>query len=119
MQLSLLDNNSSAELRPPVLHKANVVCRTGNVLSLFDLTGSWSKPYRENGYNVMQVDIQLGIDLMNWNYRQYPRNHFAGILIAEPCTDFAVCGAKWFEEKDNDGTTYESMSLVYKSLAIV
>lgn len=95
------------------------ITRSGNILSLFDLTGAWSKPYKDNGYNVLQVDIQLGIDLMTWQYRQYKRDHFKGILIAEPCTDFAVCGAKYFEQKDNDGTTYESMALVYKSLAIV
>ncbi len=99
--------------------KHPVVCRTGNILSLFDLTGSWSAPYRDNGYNVMQVDIQLGIDLMTWDYKQYSREYFAGILAAVPCTDFAVCGAMHFENKDSDGTTYESMALVYKVLAIV
>jgi len=91
----------------------------GNILSLFDLTGQWSKYYKENGYDVLQVDLQLGIDLMTWEYRKFPRNHFCGILIAEPCTDFARCGAKWFANKDSNGQTYESMALTYKSLAIV
>lgn len=118
-QLSLIDIDSSADFRQPVLHKANVVCRTGNILSMFDLTGHWSKPYAVNGYNVTQIDLQLGIDLMTWDFRQYPRDHFVGILIAEPCTDFALSGARHFEKKDNDGTTYESMALTYKSLAIV
>lgn len=40
-------------------------------------------------------------------------------MIAEPCTDFSLSGAKHFKRKDSDGSTYESMSLTYKSLAIV
>lgn len=28
------------------------------ILSLFDTTGEWSRPYREAGYNVAHIDIQ-------------------------------------------------------------
>ena len=28
------------------------------ILSLFDLTGEWSRPYREAGYQVAHLDIQ-------------------------------------------------------------
>ncbi len=89
------------------------------ILSLFDLTGNWSQPYRDLGYCVMQVDIQQGFDLMDWNYRSLPRNYFHGVLIALPCTDFALSGAAWFNDKDANGTTFESIALVYKALAIV
>ena len=27
------------------------------ILSLFDLTGNWSKPYKDNGYEVIQITI--------------------------------------------------------------
>lgn len=27
------------------------------IISLFDYTGNWSKPYKENGFEVVQVDI--------------------------------------------------------------
>jgi len=37
------------------------------ILSLFDYTGNWSKPYRDNGYNVIQVDIKLGMDILTIN----------------------------------------------------
>jgi hypothetical protein len=95
----------------------NVECK--NILSLFDLTGAWCKPYKENGYNVTQIDLQAGIDIMQWDYKKYSRNHFGGLLAAVPCTDFALCGSKHFEEKDSNGSTYESMALTYKTLAII
>lgn len=28
------------------------------ILSLFDLTGNWSRPWKEKGYQVIQIDIQ-------------------------------------------------------------
>lgn len=40
MQLSLLDDNSSAEFRQPVLHKANVVCST------VEIKRTWAMPSR-------------------------------------------------------------------------
>ena len=89
------------------------------VLSLFDLTGNWSRPYREQGYEVIQVDLQTGTDIMTWDYHAYPRTYFTGILAAVPCTDFSLSGARWFKEKDGIGQTYESMALVYKTLAII
>lgn len=60
------------------------------ILSLFDLTGNWSKPYKDNGYKVIQVDLQLGIDILNWNYKKIPKEQVYGILAACPCTDFAL-----------------------------
>ena len=89
------------------------------ILSLFDLTGNWSRPYREKGYEVVQIDLQSGTDIMTWDYRAYPRIYFTGVLAAVPCTDFSLSGARWFKEKDGNGQTYESMALVYKTLAII
>jgi hypothetical protein len=33
------------------------------ILSLCDYTGEWSKPYRDNGYDVVQVDLAHGQDV--------------------------------------------------------
>lgn len=87
------------------------------ILSLFDYSGNWSKPYRDNGYNVIQVDIKLGIDIFTFDYQTIPEVY--GILCAVPCTDFAVSGARWFAEKDKDGRTKASVKLVKKSLEII
>jgi len=37
------------------------------VLSLFDYSGAWSAPFRACA-EVVQVDIKLGIDIMEWDY---------------------------------------------------
>lgn len=89
------------------------------IISLFDYTGNWSKPYKENGFEVIQVDIQHGIDILTWNYKTIPKNKVYGILAAVPCTDFAISGAKHFAKKDADGTTEQSIKLVNKTLEII
>jgi len=89
------------------------------ILSLFDYTGNWSRPYRENGYEVIQIDIQHGTDIMFWNYKAIPRERVFGILAAVPCTDFAISGARHFARKDADGSTKKSIALVYKTLEII
>jgi site-specific DNA-cytosine methylase len=70
------------------------------ILSLFDHSGEWSKPYRDAGYEVVQVDIKNGIDILGWDYKVYDKVH--GILAAPPCTDFALSGSRYFAKKDAD-----------------
>jgi hypothetical protein len=65
------------------------------ILSLCDYTGEWSKPYREAGYDVVQVDIKHGQDVRLLRHMGPIR----GILAAPPCTDMASSGARWWEEK--------------------
>lgn len=89
------------------------------ILSLFDLTGNWSNPYKENGFEVIQVDIQNGIDLMTWDYKKINKENVVGILNAMPCTDFALSGARHFAKKDLNGTTEKSIKLCKKSLEII
>ncbi len=66
------------------------------VLSLCDYTGNWSRPYREAGYDVRQVDLQHGDDVRLFEALPYP---VRGVLAAPPCTDFAGSGARWWEGK--------------------
>lgn len=86
------------------------------ILSLFDYSGSWSYPFQEVA-DVIQVDIKHGIDIMNWDYKQY--KNVIGILMAPPCTDFSSSGAQYWKRKDADGTTARSVALVKKGLEIV
>lgn len=84
------------------------------ILSLFDYSGSWSKPYRDAGYNVIQVDIKHGQDVFevmedvimqkvdNGNTSVY------GVLAAPPCTDFAVSGAWCWQKKETQPAAYKS-----------
>jgi len=66
------------------------------ILSLCDYSGRWSEPYRENGYEVIQVDIKLGFDV-----RTFPKinDPVHGVLMAPPCTEFAGSGARHWKSK--------------------
>ena len=99
------------------------------VLSLFDLTGSWSRPWAEAGYEVYTFDIQddefMG-DINNFstaffkdNFSDFEGKEVYAILAATPCTDFASSGARHFAAKDADGRTYASVQLVKQTLATI
>jgi hypothetical protein len=75
------------------------------LLSLFDYSGNWSKPYKENGWNVIQHDIKHGQDIFEDTIPAaiadcLEGNSVDGILAAVPCTDFASSGARWWKEKE-------------------
>lgn len=93
--------------------------KKNTIISLFDYTGNWSRPWRENGYNVVQIDIQLGVDVLTWNYKTIPRDSVYGVLAACPCTDFSVAGSQYWAQKDLNGDTAHSIALVYKTLEII
>lgn len=80
------------------------------ILSLFDHTGIWSRPYVEAGYDVRRFDLQDGHDVRLLLY-QGPAD---GILIAAPCTDLAGSGARWWDEKEarHPGTLAGALALV-------
>jgi len=85
------------------------------ILSLCDYTGEWPKPYREAGYNVIQVDIKYGTDVRLFS-KCLPPIH--GILAAPPCTHFASSGARWWKEK-GDAALLEGLSIVDACLRII
>jgi len=89
------------------------------VLSLFDYSGNWSRPYAEAGWRVVQVDLKLGIDVLDINVCWLHRNvgvYADVILAAPPSTDFAGSGAQYWKAKDKDGRTEMSLKLVKKVL---
>jgi len=110
------------------------------VLSLFDLTGAWSEPWLEAGYQVYRFDIQdqwtmtdertgeelnLG-DINNFSveyfedlFGNFEGNDVHAILAACPCTDFASSGARHFKAKDASGQTMDSVQLVQQTLATI
>lgn len=88
------------------------------ILSLFDYSGAWSKPYRDNGYSVVQMDIDLdGNDIRLLQYADLPSD-VHGILAAPPCNHLAVSGARWWEDKGPEALL-EGLSLVDATLRIV
>lgn len=86
------------------------------ILSLFDYSGRWSRPYLEAGYDVYQIDIKLGLDVLSLDL---PFDAVHGVLAAPPCTDFACSGAQYWKIKDQDGRTEQSLRLIDKTLELI
>lgn len=80
------------------------------ILSLCDLTGTWSKPYVDAGYNVIQVDLQRGADqdIRLLAKREEPVH---GLIMQPPCTQFTVAGSRWWKKK-GPGPLLEALALV-------
>ena len=65
------------------------------ILDLAGGTGSWSKPYKDNGY-----DVRL-ITLPDYDVRTYePPENVYGILAAPPCTMFSLARTKAKKPRD-------------------
>lgn len=61
---------------------------TGNPKIILDLcggTGSWSKPYKDAGYDVRVITLPDN-DVLTYQ----PPEHVYGILAAPPCTEFSI-----------------------------
>jgi hypothetical protein len=106
------------------------------ILSLFDYSGNWCRPYRENGYTVIQHDQKLGWDIFEDTIPAASADsidglRIHGLLAAPPCTDFARSGGHLWTKKDEQPAPYESKDvefdnrldyyqfMVYSVLAIV
>ena len=90
------------------------------ILSLFDYTGNWSRPYKDAGYNVIQHDIKLGVDIFTDTIPAAIQDsvdgrNVHGILAAVPCTDFAGSGARWWNDKETMPANYDSRDVVFES----
>ena len=94
------------------------------LLSLFDYSGNWSEPFFQARWNVIPWDIKLA-DFMDINLLEDAETvldmfeNVDGILAAVPCTDFAVSGAQYWKQKDEDGRTEQSMEYVRQVLRLV
>jgi hypothetical protein len=99
------------------------------VLSLFDHTGNWSRPWEEAGYNVLRFDIQdnpetgdvnaFGVGFFIDYFGDFHGLEVYAILAACPCTEFANSGARHFAAKDADGRTEKAIELVRQTLRTV
>lgn len=78
------------------------------IVSIYDYTEVWAKPYADAGYPVMYWDLKHEGDIhRNWGTltggieNAIEAGYFPYMLLAAPpCDDFAVSGARWFAEKD-------------------
>jgi hypothetical protein len=83
------------------------------ILDLCGGTGAWSKPYKDNGYTVINVTLP------DYDVRTYkPLDNVYGILAAPPCTHLAVSGARWFAEKGQNAL-FEALAIVDACMRII
>ena len=88
-------------------------------LDLFSGTGSATKVLKEAGFSVFSVDNDplmnptLCVDILDWDFKQFPPGHFALITASPPCTEFSR--AKTVGSRDLD----TACKIVQKTLDIV
>ena len=80
------------------------------ILDLCGVTGAWSAPYREAGYDVDVVDLPRDVRL----FRPPRRAH--GVLAAPPCTMF--CRMRMCRGEPSDEQFREALSVVDACLRI-
>jgi len=83
------------------------------ILDLCGGTGSWSRPYREAGYDVRVITLP------EYDVREYvPPGNVYGILAAPPCTEFS--SAKHFHGKGNYTHNFlEGLEIVSACMRII
>ena len=91
------------------------------ILDLCGGTGSWGKPYKENGYDVRVIDPQEWVedDYGTGDVRLFkkPKEDIYGILAAPPCTHFSGSGARHWKKKGKE-PLLEGLSVVDACLRI-
>ena len=77
------------------------------LLELFAGTGSVGRAFADEGWEIISLDINPGhtikCDIMLWDYKTYPRNHFDCIHASPPCTEYSVAktvGVRDLEKAD-------------------
>lgn len=86
------------------------------ILDLCGGTGSWSKPYKDAGYDVRIIDpLSCALDVRLY---RHPNENIYGVLAAPPCTHFAGSGARWWKDKGIE-KVLEGLSVVDACLRII
>jgi hypothetical protein len=95
------------------------------LISLFDHSGNQSRPYREAGYIVEQIDIKHGKDVMDFDPVRWLNNNSdysmpqIGIIAPIPCTCYALCGNRHKAKRLLSGEFAASQLLVQKTRDII
>lgn len=84
------------------------------ILDLCGGTSSWSKPYKEAGYDVRIIEARNGADVRFYEINEM--EDIYGILAAPPCTCFAWSGRRW---RRSYNEMVEALSVVDACLRII
>jgi hypothetical protein len=99
----------------------------GTVVSLCDRTGNMVRPWIENGYRAVTVDLQpkqegddrfhIVCDVLSLSDDFAKQFRPVAVFAFPPCTNLAVSGARWFTDKGLAGLI-DGLRLVEKCRAI-
>tara|TARA_R110000737_G_scaffold10176_1_gene25843 strand:+ start:4639 stop:5391 length:753 start_codon:yes stop_codon:yes gene_type:complete len=103
------------------------------VLELFSGTGSVGKVCKKLDWEVVSVDMLLPadyqVDIMEFDYKQYPKDEFDIVWASPPCTYYSNLQNCWIGRKKKDGILVtkelieekrkESDILILKTLEII
>lgn len=103
-----------------------------NVLELFSGTGSVGKVCKMLDWNSISVDMILPAthqcDIMNFDYKQYPKDYFDIIWASPPCTNYSKLQDGWlgrmrkgeiYTKEIQEKEMNEDDRLVLKALEII
>jgi hypothetical protein len=101
-----------------------------NVLELFKGSGSITNYFAESEYNVISLDIlekynpTICSDIMEWNYKKYPPQHFEIIWASPECKIFSMLqntwiGRKWRDKQHLQETRDEHSCFILKTMEII
>ena len=74
------------------------------LLELFSGTGSVGRVAKDFDYEVVSLDLKnaiINIDILEWNYKDYDRDHFDFIWASPPCVEYSIAkqtGVRKIEE---------------------
>ena len=72
------------------------------VLELFSGTHSVGKICKEKDWEVISLDLKgadINQNILEWNYKQFPVNHFDIIWASPPCDSFSNLRKSWIGRK--------------------
>lgn len=79
------------------------------LLELFSGTGSVGRVFRARGWDVLSLDLDpksgadLQMDLLDFDFRKYPPDHFQCVHASPPCTQYSRARTKAKTPRDLEG----------------